>query len=222
MSFDSNWGDLLRRWSSLQESWKIFGETRPPFWDHWELMFGVSDTLPIQYNSMPIHGWIMHDHSGCTCKNYEELVDAYDMFVAFLWSKGRLCEVGDLNDFDGAKLQGLWELIYSTSVKRLGEKSTVLGCFVLSAQFTQWRPCRILHAYSSEFWRFPSFPHGCEKGWIKRMDQKNIYVRVYYLSNTIFCCSSMFKYSNFHIPKAGQSRTFMKGSFLRRVWMASM
>ena len=26
-------------------------------------------------------------------------------------------QVGDLNDFDGAKLQGLWELIYSTSVK---------------------------------------------------------------------------------------------------------
>lgn len=26
-------------------------------------------------------------------------------------------QVGDLNDFDGAKLAGLWELIYSTSVK---------------------------------------------------------------------------------------------------------
>eukprot|EP00913_Durusdinium_trenchii_P022306 g20959.t1 len=26
-------------------------------------------------------------------------------------------QVGDLNEFDGAKLAGLWELVYSTSVK---------------------------------------------------------------------------------------------------------
>ena len=34
-------------------------------------------------------------------------------------------QVGDLNDFDGAKLAGLWELIYSTSVKPLGVQHMV-------------------------------------------------------------------------------------------------
>ena len=28
-------------------------------------------------------------------------------------------QVGDLNDYDGSKFEGTWELIYSTSVKRL-------------------------------------------------------------------------------------------------------
>ena len=53
-----------------------------------------------------------------------ELEDIWRDQVGPLQHVQILLEVGDLNDFDGAKLAGLWELVYSTSVKQLGAWDT--------------------------------------------------------------------------------------------------
>ncbi len=86
MSIDSNWGwpsqEVIKLAGELEDIWRdqasILRSLRAYVWSKWYFA-----------NSMPIHGWIMHDNGciqklwrTCWCLRYA------DMLVAFLWSQG--------------------------------------------------------------------------------------------------------------------------------------